>query len=421
MRTPRLIAAVLVFPLLLAAGCATTGAGPVTGPSGLTTCVFAAGDGHPMFEPRLVALMHLQVVPSLAQAAARGCDAAFKVHHPNARSVQATAEVFSVRTGASLAKVSAGGYFLELMAGNLRSAAFTELRAGTPARAALDRDLAAAPTPAPAAPAQSAPAVPAVAAAPAAHPSLAPRYALPERPDDFAVVVGIEDYSEVPSAPYAANDAAAFKAHLLALGVPERNIATLTGSKAGRSALEKYLEQWLPRLVGPKSRVYFYFSGHGAPDVKTGQAYLVPWDGDPNFLETTGYPVARLYKKLEALPAERVLVAIDSCFSGAGGRSVLAPGARPLVVSLEAEPVAGRLTALAASGPNEISGSLDRFRHGAFTYYLLQGLNGAAADASGRVGAKGLIGFLTPKVQDEARRLNRDQTPRLLGDDFPLR
>ena len=43
-------------------------------------------------------------------------------------------------------------------------------------------------------------------------------------------------------------------------------------------------------------------------DVKTGQAYLVPWDGDPNFLENTAYPVSRLYRKLGELPAKQVFV-----------------------------------------------------------------------------------------------------------------
>ena len=256
--------------------------------------------------------------------------------------------------------------------------------------------------PAPAAAAQPAPALPA---------SPSPTYSVPERPDDLAVVVGIESYSDIASkAPYAERDADAFKAHVRALGVPERNIVLLKGVKAGKASLEKNLEQWLPRLAKANSRVYFYFSGHGAPDVKTGQAYLVPWDGDPNFLETTAYPVAKLYKKLGELPAQQVLVAMDSCFSGAGGRSVLASGARPLVSRIETGAVPAKITVLAASASHEISGSLDDKGHGAFTYFLLQGLD------AGKMTPKALVDYLTPRVQDEARRLNRDQTPQLQGD-----
>ena len=107
---------------------------------------------------------------------------------------------------------------------------------------------------------------------------------------------------------------------------------------------------------------------------------------------------------------------MDSCFSGAGGRSVLASGARPLVSRVATGAVPAKLTVLAASAANEISGSLDDKGHGAFTYFLLEGLN------AGKTTPKALNDYLTPLVQDEARRLNRDQTPQLQGGgDWPLR
>jgi len=243
-----------------------------------------------------------------------------------------------------------------------------------------------------------------------------PTFKSRERPDDLAVIVGIESYSDLPKAQYAERDAEAFKAYVRALGVPERNIVLLEGQKALKSALEKNVEVWLARLAKPDSRVYFYFSGHGAPSVKDGQAYLVPWDGDPNFLASTAYPVARLYKKLGELPAEHVLVALDSCFSGLGGRSVLPSGARPLITKVDVAAASGRITALTASGANEISGSLDAEGHGAFTWFLLEGLN------AGKTTPRQLAEYVTPRVLDEAHRLNRDQTPQLQGDgDWPLR
>lgn len=89
---------------------------------------------------------------------------------------------------------------------------------------------------------------------------------------------------------------------------------------------------------------------------------------------------------------------------------LLASGARPLVGKIEAGAAPAKLTVLAASASNEISGSLDDKGHGAFTYFLLQGLD------AGKTTPKALADYLTPRVQDEARRLNRDQTPQLLGD-----
>lgn len=72
-----------------------------------------------------------------------------------------------------------------------------------------------------------------------------------------------------------------------------------------------------------------------------------------------------LYHNLGQLKAKRVVVALDSCFSGAGGRSVLASGVKPLVTKLDL--------------PEMASGNI----------------------------------ILKPKVQDAARLHNHDQTPEL--------
>lgn len=238
-----------------------------------------------------------------------------------------------------------------------------------------------------------------------------PAYGLAARSEDFALVVGIGKYSDIPEAQFAERDAEAVKNHLIAAGLPSRNVIQLFGEKAGRSAMEKFLETWLPRNVGENSRVFFYFSGHGAPDPATGEAYLIPWDGDPNFLENTGYPIKRLYAKLAALKAKEVIVALDACFSGAGGRSVLAKGARPLVTKVDRAAVPSKLLVFAAASSEQITSTLEDQGHGTFTYYFLKGFGGEAKDAAGAVTAQGLYDYLKPKVQDAARRQNRDQQP----------
>lgn len=244
-----------------------------------------------------------------------------------------------------------------------------------------------------------------------------PRHQLSERPDDFALIIGVEKYSnDLPDAQFAERDASAVKKHLLAIGYPERNIKLLIGSRAVRSSMEAYLEDWLPRNTKKDSRVFFYFSGHGAPSPESGQAYLVPWDGNPNFLERTAFPVKKLYADLNALKVKQVIVALDSCFSGAGGRSVLAEGARPLVSMVDAAvSPGGKILLFAAASPKEITSTLKDQGHGIFTYFFLKGLSGAAKDESGRITPQKLYDYLKPKVQDAASRQNRDQTPVLEG------
>lgn len=237
-----------------------------------------------------------------------------------------------------------------------------------------------------------------------------PSYKVTPNPDAYAFVVGVEKYNTLPEARFAERDAKAMSAHLLAMGYPQRNIILLTGAQATKTGMIKNLEAWLPNNVTDRSSVFFYFSGHGAPDANTSKAYLVPADGDPQYLEETAYPLARLYEKLQALKAKRVVVALDSCFSGAGGRSVLAQGTRPLVGKLKA-PAAGRIVSMSASASDEITGTAEDQGHGLFTYQLLKALS----ETSGRGTVAELYDALKPRVQDDARRQNRGQTPQLSG------
>ncbi|MBN2266716.1 MAG: caspase family protein [Candidatus Babeliaceae bacterium] len=238
-----------------------------------------------------------------------------------------------------------------------------------------------------------------------------PDYRISERINDFAVVVGIDKYLEIPDAQFAERDAEAVKNHLIAMGFPSRNVVHLYGERAGYKAIEKFVETWLPKNTDENSRVFFYFSGHGSPDPQTGKAYLLPYDGDPNFLENTGYPISRLYLKLNSLSAQEVIVILDACFSGSGGRSVLAKGTRPLVLTSDKVTIPERLTVFAAAESDQITSTLEGQGHGAFTYYFLKGIGGDAKGTAGAVTAKGLYAYLKPKVQDAARRQNRNQDP----------
>jgi hypothetical protein len=245
-----------------------------------------------------------------------------------------------------------------------------------------------------------------------------PGYRLAESPESFALVIGVEGYQSLPAAEFAERDAAAVREHLRALGYPERNIVYLTGPKASKTGIEKYVESWLPMNAKGGSRVFVYFSGHGAPEPETGQAYLVPWDGDAKFLKNTGYPVRRLYESLNALKSDRIIVAMDACFSGAGGRSVLAKGLRPLVFKVDlAVASQGRLAVISASGADEVTGSDEPQGHGLFTYHLLKGL----AEKNGDATVKELYDYLRPRVQDAARRDGRDQTPQLMPEGLGAR
>lgn len=234
-----------------------------------------------------------------------------------------------------------------------------------------------------------------------------------------ALVIGLGRYREkaIPGVKYAARDAEVVARYLENLGgVPAENLKVLTDDTATKSDLEAYLEDWLPRRVGPDSTVFIYFAGHGAPDPLGKDAFMVPYEGHPDF-PTKLYPLSRLYASLAKLPARRVVVMLDSCFSGAKGRGVAQEGARPLVGAVEAQSPDPRVVVLAGASGTQISSDLDRAEHGLFTYYLLMGLRGDAdEDKDGTVTLGELYPFVRARVSERAsRELNRDQTPVMLG------
>ncbi len=244
-----------------------------------------------------------------------------------------------------------------------------------------------------------------------------PGFRLKPRPKDFALVIGIENYPRpLPPALFARRDAEAVKANLLALGWPSENVISLLGEQATKARIEAYLEDWLPKNAARRGRVFFYFSGHGSPSV-AGNAYIVPWDGSPNFLESTAIPLQRLYADLAKIKASEVTAALDSCFSGAGGRSVLPQGARPLIVAVSTPLLPkGPAVVFTATGARGISGSLPQEGHGIFTYYFLKGLESAVSRKMGAIQASWLYGYLDPKVKKAAALQNLDESPRLEGD-----
>lgn len=234
------------------------------------------------------------------------------------------------------------------------------------------------------------------------------------QPTAYALIIGIEKYRDVTPATGARSDAERFaEVTRTTLGVPEDHVRVLLDDRATRTDIVKQV-RWLQANVSAGGRIYVYFSGHGAPDPTTGVSYIVPYDGDPQYLTESAIKMADILSDLEKTKAKDVLAIADSCFSGAGGRSVLAPGTRPLV---HVEPVktSARVALLSASSGAEISGPAPDGKGGLFSKYLLQAIGNGAADINGdgQISLKELEEWIKPRVKREAKKANREQTPSL--------
>lgn len=235
-----------------------------------------------------------------------------------------------------------------------------------------------------------------------------------ERKDDLAIVVGIRQYDKITTpVKYARHDAEIMSKYLhRLLGVPESRIKKLYDRDATVGNINALLEDFLPGMVKPNSRVYFYFSGHGTPEVKSQKAYLVPADGNLD-LPSTLYPVEKVFSRLNALQAKELVVMLDSCFAGEGPRSVIPGGAKPMGIDVE-DPLRapGRIISIAAAQVKQISSDLDEMQHGLFTYYMLKGLRGEAdTDHDGTVKLSELFKYVQSNVKEKAAEISREQEP----------
>jgi hypothetical protein len=256
-------------------------------------------------------------------------------------------------------------------------------------------------------------------------------------PRDFAVLIGNRRYQNLPpnmSVQFAHNDRRAMQQLLeTSLGVPSANVMRGTEDMtAGQmrlllgdgSALGTLHE--LIAASGGADTVYFYYSGHGMPDSRReGNAYLLPVDAAPSDAGRVGYALQTLYAQLAKLPAQKVVVMLDACFSGRSdslmanrdGLSLSAgTSAMLLAPELPARPD-GRFAIFTASRADELANWLPVNRQGLFTNFLVKGLAGEADNGDGKLTAGELQDYLQTRVASTALRFPQPkyQTPQLEG------
>ena len=235
----------------------------------------------------------------------------------------------------------------------------------------------------------------------------------------YAIVIGVEQYRQkLPKSDFATHDAQAVTEALTkVMGYPAENVITLINDQATNADLAKYVEKWLLKNAKTGSTVFIYFSGLGTSNPETGDVFLVPYDGDPSFIDQTGYSLKRMSDALKKLPAREIIVVLDSCFSGAGGKSVLVDGARPLAINLQKSFVLSRnMTVLAAASGDQKCSSYQAKGQSLFTYYLLRGIHEEdVMRPDGSLDITDLFGYTRPQVERIARKKNNSaQTPQLI-------
>lgn len=172
----------------------------------------------------------------------------------------------------------------------------------------------------------------------------------------------------------------------------------LTNEKVTRESLLDGLANFLGK-AGPDDVAALFFAGHGVRDLTSGTYYFLPYPARADNLLTEGLRMTDFDEMLRIIRrnVRAVVVMLDTCHAGALG---VAP--RQVV---SADEMAAQMTAgegfflLAASRPGEESKEDRGLGHGAFTYSILEALDGRAdRDGDGALSVSELFGYVAKRV-----------------------
>jgi hypothetical protein len=209
-------------------------------------------------------------------------------------------------------------------------------------------------------------------------------------PQKWAVVVGVSDYAHpgIPSLKYADVDAQAYADFLRTPeggGFDNNHMRVLLNRDATIANVQDALSNFLAQAIDI-DLVVIYFAGHGAPEpARPSNLYLLTHDSDPSLLRTSAFPMWQIQDVLSRyISAKRIVVFSDACHSG----GISADFATRGINVTRMNPINQYLADLArskegvvvftASAAGEFSQEYPELGHGVFTYYLLDGLKGAA-------------------------------------------
>ena len=245
-----------------------------------------------------------------------------------------------------------------------------------------------------------------------------------ERPsgDSYALIIGIGDYKYIKDLRYASRDAQNVYRLLTKKGFVQNTDSHVHLRLDGEVTLTEFRKElkWLERRgrLNPKARIFFYFSGHGAPLIQGDTVeggLLLPSDAVLEDLEGTGIRVSDVKSMLASLKNKEVVAMVDACFTGQG-RSISLTKPAMLRIHNEFLQSSKPFIVSAVKRPAQ---EFPEGRQGAFTYFFLKGLLGEAdglTKKDGWVDAKEAFQY----AKSMLRELDIDQDP-MMSPDVPVK
>lgn len=226
--------------------------------------------------------------------------------------------------------------------------------------------------------------------------------------DIYALIIANENYKRVPNVPFAHNDGNIFRKYLISsFGIPEENIEYL--EDASLNDIKYALANVSQRCNAFKNQVSIivYYAGHGVPDDKTAEAFLLPVDGFGTD-SSSGLNLDDFYASLSEMPAKSIVVLLDACFSGAKRDGGMLLATRGITIKPKMQIPDGKLIVLSATSKDETAFPIEQQKHGLFTYTLLRKIQ----ETGGDITWGELADYVTATVKNRSIDINgKLQTP----------
>jgi WD40 repeat protein len=246
------------------------------------------------------------------------------------------------------------------------------------------------------------------------------------------VIIGINNYKNPKyNLNYAKADATSFKEEMEqgnGTVFAKTKLYFITDAEAMKASIENTFNMVI-KEAKPQDLFIFYYAGHGvmsdAGDKK--DFYIVPYDvtqlyGADDALAQKGISAKELQEFSKNIPAQKQLFILDACQSAGMIDAIAMRGAaeEKAIAQLARSTGSHWLT---ASGSEQFASEFSQLGHGVFTYCLLQGLRGGAANGDKQVTVNELKAYLEIQVPELSQKYKGSpQYPASygFGNDFPV-
>ncbi|BAY98554.1 peptidase C14 caspase catalytic subunit p20 [Tolypothrix tenuis PCC 7101] len=158
--------------------------------------------------------------------------------------------------------------------------------------------------------------------------------------------------------------------------------------------------QEITSAAAPGDTILFYFSGHGIVDDQSQEVFLCLGDTQKSDLVNTGLALQELLQLLAKGGVQHQLVWLDACHSGgmtlrgAVRENFLNPTPKLVEILQQKAAKSKGFYALLSCDNDQQSWEFAELGHGVFTYYLMRGLQGEAANNQGLISVDSLYRYV---------------------------